>query len=169
MAWDKISSDNIMYRWKTYFELQDGEGKPFSHLSPFSVPQNNKVNKKQKFRFTFDDTRRDICNLELEFLKTEKWQKDGRNGKESQTSSCNTGIQRTPENIKALGTTGDRWGRRLRSRGFRRKSVQGVIAPQIPIPFPLDRKPDLPSFPSSHKTRRSSSGRSKPKDCQTQV
>ena len=105
------------------------------------------MNKKQKFRFTFDDTRREICNLELEFLKTEKWQKDGRNGKESQTSSCNTGTQRTPEKIKALGTTGDRWGRRLRSRGFRRQSVQGVIAPQIPIPFPSDRKPAFPPSP----------------------
>ena len=77
------------------------------HIFPlFQFPKIVKWTRNRNSDFTFDDTRRDICNLELEFLKTAKWQRDGKNGKESQTSSCNTGIRRTPEKIKALGTTG---------------------------------------------------------------
>ena len=118
------------------------------HIFPlFQFPKIIKWTRNRNSDFTFDDTRRDICNFELEFLKTEKCQRDGKNGKESQTSSCNTGIQRTPEKIKALGTTGEGWGRRLRSRGFRRKSVQGVIAPQIAIPIPLRQETRPPLLP----------------------
>lgn len=76
--------------------------KPFS-LASFSNPLNNKENKKQKFRLPSLTMLGDRFNPELEFMKTNKWQRNGKGRASSTLSSRHAGIQGIPEKLRNKG------------------------------------------------------------------